>query len=1404
MLSTGKARRLQYYMYFVMSLLALLLITSNYAFALSNIPVAGFSVSTTVGPAPLSVQFADISTGAIDNWSWDFGDGSGKAESKTSISPNHSYDKPGTYTATLTTSAPSISGAAYNNPESATYKATFSMDVLGGSTPSGSFKYYYAKTRMNLVSTAITAANITSTDYSLSGVATINGVAGYTFTASGKVGAPYTFAITVMKGGLQYSSAKESPITGGSILVGNSSSTYSQSITVQKDYNLSLNLPTTPLQRGQSATISGSVIAITGEPIAYMPVEINIVLKGSNVFQSPVKILSKNDGTFSYSYYPAVNSAGNHLVTASFTSSDGLKKKVSGIFEIRGLQLQRPATNPQMYMNSQKTVEFVLRNIGESDIDGLTYRLTDSNTADAITAASNLDALPTVIHPGETVTVPVTITTPLAVAPSSPSTFSLDVSSSVTGSVEKGSVSVYFAPAVAEPEINLGNPINFGIKNASTSTKTIRVNNKGYAPIANATLSLRDPVQFNWIRVINGATPEGIGVSQGKDFQIYMEPTANILGRQTVLFDFTYVNQMKTVAVPIAVTIDVTPETTGKYSFKVYNDLGLPLSGASVTLISKEFYSQNNISYNPFAQAVTDSSGVALLENMTPSNYRYIISMANHEPVEGEVLVEAGVASPEKLVILPAELVKYTFDVVHAPVKDTYLVKQGVVVQVYKVMPMPVNHTPQDPLPSPPKPLIICSPSALNLSLFPEDPQSGIITCRNYGSVDLLDATIDATTLDPDYDELKIAFGGSADTADQAAFHIDRIQANGAVNIHYSARIDAVAPRLASRYVGDIKLSGRYSFYIDGVPHEGASKSQVSVFYNRPTDISIPSIQYIIDENVNPFEIRPANPDPMVTVRSGRDLKFTADGALNAFSLVTPGIDATDTIAKNTNTVIWQGTFAKDPAVMNWKGDTLSFSTSDLDLSHVPNLDLTGALTKQLTENNTLFYQYPHYIGFTGQWDGLAGKNSYLIPVNVVRIPQHIPPDPVPVPNPCELIFCGIPNYVTPFPPPVPTPEGIVKFEIDQTVTLERQGFRGIFNMIPSVAQLEDVHVALNIKDADGHDKSDQFIVFVENDRPGIAGANLTGVAVNGPAEATWRIIPKSSAGGTTGNDYFISATLDYRYGQIVRKETAKDVKINVRPMPILTLEYEVPGELQPGIPVKLKVKAINTGFGPSNNLQIASAQPKIVENLSNIPVNFNLLGSSATASSAGYLDGVTTINFGNIPPNGVAEGYWLLNSCNGGKVLGFDATLTHQPFMGVQLDPLIESKVPTTISGFEPVVLHISGDTYNSPESPSYRATFSMDVSGGNLSEGWLKYYYSKTRKNLQSTSITGVTVCGSVYTIKGMATVNGTAGYTFSANVVKGSPDGFAITIIKPDGAVDFSAVQAPANSNFQITLR
>ncbi|MBP7410659.1 MAG: PKD domain-containing protein, partial [Methanoculleus sp.] len=60
-------------------------------------PVAEFAADPTAGMVPLTVRFTDRSTGSLEEWEWEFGDGGTSPEQN----PEHTYENAGNYTVSL-------------------------------------------------------------------------------------------------------------------------------------------------------------------------------------------------------------------------------------------------------------------------------------------------------------------------------------------------------------------------------------------------------------------------------------------------------------------------------------------------------------------------------------------------------------------------------------------------------------------------------------------------------------------------------------------------------------------------------------------------------------------------------------------------------------------------------------------------------------------------------------------------------------------------------------------------------------------------------------------------------------------------------------------------------------------------------------------------------------------------------------------------------------------------------------------------------------------------------------------------------------------------------------------------------------------------------------------------------
>lgn len=74
----------------------------SYIYAYYPAPTCDFTGDPLSGPAPLEVQFTDLSTDTVNTWEWEFGDGS----TSNQQNPLYTYTNPGKYTVKLTVSGP--------------------------------------------------------------------------------------------------------------------------------------------------------------------------------------------------------------------------------------------------------------------------------------------------------------------------------------------------------------------------------------------------------------------------------------------------------------------------------------------------------------------------------------------------------------------------------------------------------------------------------------------------------------------------------------------------------------------------------------------------------------------------------------------------------------------------------------------------------------------------------------------------------------------------------------------------------------------------------------------------------------------------------------------------------------------------------------------------------------------------------------------------------------------------------------------------------------------------------------------------------------------------------------------------------------------------------------------------
>jgi PKD repeat protein len=119
--------------------------------------VAGFTPSTTSGPAPLAVTFTNTSTGAA-SFLWDFGDGT----SSTATSPVKTFASGGSFLVTLTATGP---GGVDTETRTITAASSASFTITAGPGQIGASTTAYESTTLTFTSTSTGSPTSFSWDF---------------------------------------------------------------------------------------------------------------------------------------------------------------------------------------------------------------------------------------------------------------------------------------------------------------------------------------------------------------------------------------------------------------------------------------------------------------------------------------------------------------------------------------------------------------------------------------------------------------------------------------------------------------------------------------------------------------------------------------------------------------------------------------------------------------------------------------------------------------------------------------------------------------------------------------------------------------------------------------------------------------------------------------------------------------------------------------------------------------------------------------------------------------------------------------------------------------------------------------------------------------------------------------
>ena len=262
-----------------------------------------------------------------------------------------------------------------------------------------------------------------------------------------------------------------------------------------------------------------------------------------------------------------------------------------------------------------------------------------------------------------------------------------------------------------------------------------------------------------------------------------------------------------------------------------------------------------------------------------------------------------------------------------------------------------------------------------------------------------------------------------------------------------------------------------------------------------------------------------------------------------------------------------------------------------------------------------------------------------------------------------------------------------VKIEIEQELTFEREGFEArmtINNGLPNTA-LTSLLVTIKFADENGNEvlatsdpNNTTALFFLRLQDGSSIPAN---VATGTSATIKWLIIPAPGAGGIrpTGIRYGVGARLTYTASANQEQLDVSPDTIFVRPMPQLTLDYFLPGEvngddpftprIEEAEPFSLGVRITNSGYGAAKSLKIESSQPRIVDNRQGLLVNFRIEGASIDDQTA-----LPTLlaDFGTIGGGKTRVGRWIMTCSLFGRFVDFTARFSHADDLGGRLTSLI------------------------------------------------------------------------------------------------------------------------------------
>lgn len=985
-------------------------------------------------------------------------------------------------------------------------------------------------------------------------------------------------------------------------------------IDVVPAYRATVSTDVTQALTGAPVVMNGRAFKTDGSAQAYSLVTVTVSTQGmSRVLDA----LTDGDGLFSVTFKPLPNEAGHYTISADHPGV--IDRTVQDSFDILGLKVTN-SIQASLLPGQTVTGQLTVQNLSDVALHGVKAVVPTLPAGLSLTFGD-----PVTLNGGATVALNYTLS-----AGADMQALNGGVSFQIVsdeGAQASADLRVAVNPLVPQLTANPGY-LTGGMLRGSQRAVSFTVTNTGGA--ATGPLKVQLPAGADWMSLSSADEIADLAPGATTTITLLLTPPAdmplqrydgalNVVGRNSYV---TVPFQLRAVSDAVG---DVQVTVTDEYTYFAADKPNL--AGATVQLLDP-------YTYQVVASQVTDATGIIHFTGVAEGAYTLQVSAPSHDTARTTVHVTPGGLDAEE-VFLHRQAVTYTWTVVPTEVEDHYTI---VLESTFETeVPMPV--------------VTVDEPFLMPLVLPGYESQFNL-TLRNHGLIDATQVQVQVPT-DPDY------------IITPLIDKIDRLAAKSEISIPCKISIRPDSPLLAQLQasantnslstagdIGDtakvLKCLGISAVYTYECKNNQWVAVPVQITPVMDAAKCIESIYEKAGKSKDALAKLLASPTAANLLSAGCEVAGMVLSCIKMDTCVKAMITtackaATGALAGAAAGGVGAGAGALGGALSNWK-------------------DILACLCELIKKVDWGTAGGGSPGGGGGGWGGGGyGGAGY--------------PYYVPVGYDTSQLGCS-PNTASSSTDTVlgtQASNGVcaeVRLRIEQEAVITRTAFAGTLelNNGHSDASLTDAYLTLDIRDANGNNANDKFVVRgpTTEDVQLDANGHWT-IKPSSIGKIHYLFVPTNDAAPDAPMVYSIGGTLHYVDGGTAIDVPLLPARITVYPEAKLNLDYfwqrDVVGDdpftdaIEDSEPFALGLQVTNIGKGTAANMKITSAQPQIVENEKGLLVDFRIIGSQV-GNQAGSSS--LTVNLGTILPGATTTAQWNMVSSLQGKFKDFSATFEH------------------------------------------------------------------------------------------------------------------------------------------------